>query len=995
MASPALAESLDRADDTRAGRRRSGLLRYLTRMSTRPTPFGLFSGVAWGTVTDRCAVRLSGPPTRRTRTDLGWLLSVVESAEPALLPWLTLTVNPLAHIVGDRVTVRPADVYGRADRRSISLRATPVVRSVLDHAGTPCRYDALVDQVSAAFPTARRDRIDGLVRQLHALHVLTTDLRPRLDQHRPERALLDTVPATPAAAALRAGLGRVIALTDELDGAGTGSPAVLRDLTVAQRELAPDHEGPTLQVDLGLAVGSCEVPASVADEVADTVSWLGRVLGPPAAASHLVDYHRAFVRRYGLDGVVPLLDLFSPEVGLDSVPTYGNPGRRHPPATTRKSGPARSPERLLALYAEALRLGHNEIELTDDLLADIGPAEAPAGTWWSPGLDVTLQVASASREAMERGEWTAVLAPGSFAPGGRSVGRFADLLGDTAVQTLAAQAHAQAERYPDLVHAELTYLPVQGRSANVATHPVVHRYEIPVNVPPSRRPEDVIPLRDIVVGVVGDRFAVYSARLGREIRVHQSHMLHPQAAPDPCRFLAETAHDRWTVPVAFAWGALETAPFLPRVRRGRTVLRPAQWSIGPEFPSATEAEFRTALAALRSRWAVPRYVYLTEQDRRLLLDLDHPLCGTELWRAVRATTERVVLQEMAPGFDDLWLTDADGLRYVSELVLSLTLADATTPAAPPAPAPSALAAAVSDAPPTRFLPGGEWLSMKLYLPFDAMDDVIALLCAERVDAESARRADRWFYLRYADPEPHLRVRVHSATQDDVGPLWFTWTDWARGLVDRGLVRDVVVDSYAPETIRYGGPSTLSAVERFFHANSETTARYLRRGAPDVPRQVAAGFAVDSIYRHWGFDVEQRLALATRVPRGGPEDSPPRAHRRQLADVLSQPPPPLAEAFAGHAPALADAAAAVHEAAARGGLTTTSLRIVDSLAHLQVNRLLGTEEAVETNCHRLWAHALRTVLHRDTAARRPAQSSPSRSASSSAVHDPTTPGSAAR
>jgi thiopeptide-type bacteriocin biosynthesis protein len=970
MASPDLAEALDRADhvdSARSARRRSGVLRYVTRMSTRPTPFGLFAGVAWGTVTDRCAVHLAGPPRRRTRTDLGWLLAVVESAEPALLPSLTLTVNPLVHVVGDRVTLRPADVYGRVDRRSISVRATPVVRAVLDRAGTPCRYGALVDHVSATFPTAPRDRIEGLVRQLHGLHVLTTDLRPRLNQPHPERLLLDALPATPAADALRAGLRRVVTLTDRIDAESPRSSAPLSELAAVQRELAPDHEGTAQQADLGLTVATCELPASVADEVADTVSWLGRVLGPPARASHLLDYHRAFVRRYGLDGVVPLLDLFSPEVGLDSVPTYVNPGRRHPLAAAPSTEGARSSDRLLALYADALRLGHNEIELTDDLLADIGQSAETADTWWSPGLDVTLQVASPSREAMERGDWTAVLAPGSFAPGGRAVGRFADLLGATALDALAAETRVQSERYPDLVHAELSYLPVQGRSANVAMHPVVHPFEIPVNVPPSRRPEDVIPLRDIVVGVAGDRFAVYSARLGKEIRVHQSHMLHPRAAPDPCRFLAETAHDRWAVPVGFDWGALETAPFLPRVRRGRTVLRPAQWSIGPDLPTATEPAFRAALATWRSRWAVPRYVYLADQDRRLLLDLDHPLCGTELWRAVRAATGRIVLQEMNPGFGDLWLTDARGRRYVSELVVSLTLADAATPAQAPAPTRAALA---SDTRSPRFLPGGEWLSMKLYLPFDGMDDVIALLCAERLAAESARQADRWFYLRYADPEPHLRVRVHAATPDAVGALWFAWTDWARGLADRGLVRDVVVDAYVPETVRYGGPTTLPTIERFFCANSETTARFIHSAPVDVPREVAAGFAVDSIYRHWGFDVEQRLALAARVPRGRADDSPPRAHRRLLADALAEPTlGPLAEAFDSHRTSLVEAAEAARTLAGRDQLTTTPLRIVDSLAHLQVNRLLGTGEAVETSCHRLWAHALRTVLHRASAGSR--------------------------
>ena len=53
----------------------SKLLRYLIRMSTRATPYGLFAGVSlaqWGSKTD---VSLhSSPPTWKSRPDMRWLL---------------------------------------------------------------------------------------------------------------------------------------------------------------------------------------------------------------------------------------------------------------------------------------------------------------------------------------------------------------------------------------------------------------------------------------------------------------------------------------------------------------------------------------------------------------------------------------------------------------------------------------------------------------------------------------------------------------------------------------------------------------------------------------------------------------------------------------------------------------------------------------------------------------------------------------------------------
>src|ERR1043166_3919244 len=61
---------------------RAKLLRYLIRMSTRPTPFGLFAGVtlaSWGAVTD-LSVKSTCAATR-TRPDMAWLIAFVASIE--------------------------------------------------------------------------------------------------------------------------------------------------------------------------------------------------------------------------------------------------------------------------------------------------------------------------------------------------------------------------------------------------------------------------------------------------------------------------------------------------------------------------------------------------------------------------------------------------------------------------------------------------------------------------------------------------------------------------------------------------------------------------------------------------------------------------------------------------------------------------------------------------------------------------------------------------
>src|SRR4051794_17979109 len=46
---------------TRERRLRGSIFRYRTRASTRPTPFGMFAGVAFGDIDDKTAIPLGAP----------------------------------------------------------------------------------------------------------------------------------------------------------------------------------------------------------------------------------------------------------------------------------------------------------------------------------------------------------------------------------------------------------------------------------------------------------------------------------------------------------------------------------------------------------------------------------------------------------------------------------------------------------------------------------------------------------------------------------------------------------------------------------------------------------------------------------------------------------------------------------------------------------------------------------------------------------------------
>lgn len=991
-----LLDGLDRTRQGRAGgkedrRVHSRTLRYLTRMSTRPTPFGAFSGVGFGTFGDSTTAALGDTAlaSARVRADMGWLLALVRRLEedPEVLTRLGVSVNALARQVGDRVVLPASGVHGDAsDRRSVRVRHTEPLAHVLRLAppAAPVPFAALADELTEGFPGTGRERITAFLTELVGLGLLVTDLRPPVTDAHPERYVLDRLDATGAGVSSVAALREVVELTGRT---AHGHTTTLRRLRSVQRALVPDHKGQPFQVDSALGLDAGSLDRRVADEIADTVGCLARLgRAQPGGYDHLAAYHQAFMERYGTDAVVPVLELLGAEHGLDAPNGYVNPPRAMAMTQSADEGEPHTARELVALAADAWRRGAEEVELTDDVLERLLPPERAAAGPLCPGVDVYVQIAADSTDGIDRGDWTAVLNTDGLGEGGRTFGRFFPLLGPAAGEHLRAYARAREALEPELVVAELAYLPPNGRGANVAIRPAVHAYEIPVNVAPSVAPDRVLGLADIHVGADDHGFRLYSARLGREVVVVQNHMLSPLGAPNVCRFLLEVSRARYTVPTGFTWGPVEGAPHLPRVVRGRVVVRAAEWNLHPvgargsaTAGAAHSPRSAAELSRWRSTWGVPRHVYLADDDNRLLLDLDHPVCVEELLAELRTADGRVTLQEALPGPDRLWLRDRAGRGYLSEVVVPLIAVPDAVPRPDGRPRPSGARSALGTDPAAHrsHLPGSDWSYLKLYAARDLHDEIAAVELPALLERTRDAGLDigRWFYIRYADPDPHLRIRVRTARAD--GRLLPLLLDWGGELVRNGTAERLEVATYRPEISRYGGPDVYDSVEALFAANSAVSCRLLRLlwdREPGLDPEAVTLAAVNALYTQWGLDVHQRLAAMPRPPEDKESRERYRRDRDYLCELLQpwdRSPHPLgrahheklADALDGQAEAVRRAATAVAAAEEAGTLWGTRDAILASLAHMQVNRLLPMDRPAENRCYLLWGHVLNCLRGR--------------------------------
>jgi hypothetical protein len=63
---------------------------------------------------------------------------------------------------------------------------------------------------------------------------------------------------------------------------------------------------------------------------------------------------------------------------------------------------------------------------------------------------------------------------------------------------------------------------------------------------------------------------------------------------------------------------------------------------------------------------------------------------------------------------------------------------------------------------SRSWPGSEWLYIKLFTGPATADQVLRRIASVLTWALTAGGDDQWFFLRYGDPDWHLRLRIHGA-----------------------------------------------------------------------------------------------------------------------------------------------------------------------------------------------------------------------------------------
>lgn len=841
------------------------LYRYLVRMSTRCTPFGLFAGVHVGSVESSTRFQFGDIPesVQKARLDMNYVAELTEHllGDRHIRQQLRYYPNSILYAVGD--SYRYVESYTKDKKRHYMLAAVGKT-SYLDIVLRKAAAGALPGELAALLVTDQitAEEAEDYIDQLITHQLLVSEIEPLVTGDDMLERLIDRLRTLKGTDTYVSTLRRVESLLREPIRSPAHFEAIVAPIEACFRR--PSKKD-LVQVDLTLSATVCQLSHRVTNLLTDELSEFA-FLGKAYTNSYLEQFKKRFYQRYE-EREVPLLTALDSELGIG----YGRAvagGADHLPllddvAFGRTARPASTDwdyvEKLrFRLYETAIRQKSKCVAVTEE---DIQEAKTLTNPSLPASLFVLGNLMAPSQETIDEGNFTFAVRSISGPSAAFLLGRFCH---DPVLNERLQQALREEEQsVPDAIHAEIAHLP-EARAGNILLRPALRDYEIPFLAGSSLPPERQIPLSDLMVSVPnGQQVVLRSKKLNKRVIPRLSAAHNFSRGLSHYRFLCDLQLQSAACDCNWSWGMMADQPFLPRVQYRHLIVSRAIWNLAPDdFQDLIDgaSDPFTVVGNLRRRWQLPEQVVIVEEgDNELLVDFRYVVSCRLLYDRMKRK-KRIRLTEFLLGQNNQFLSDNRGHSFANEIVIPLK----HNVAAPPAATFPSSGKGVA----RSFAPGSEWLYVKIFtgprMADRLLTEVIGPL-AEELYRESL--IDQWFFVRYNDPSEHLRIRFHG--NGDPAFWQVVLVKLHASLADRltaGLVHSLQIDTYQREIERYSA-AAMPLSEQIFHIDSVAVVCLLRLLYGDNQEKYRWLFAmrgVDDLLSAFGCDDEAKLRLMTRL-----------------------------------------------------------------------------------------------------------------------------------
>jgi lantibiotic biosynthesis protein len=790
------------------------LAKYFIRTSTRPTPFGLFSGIntlPWGEVTQ---VSFSDQFERHTRLDMNYLcelakkLSTIPIIKERLIYYVNSSIYPLKN------ELRYVEIYYENNRRVHQISAIQkqkYIAKVLKIVGKKgAKYTEIISQIADEIITVQdaTDFLDELIE----MQILNSELEPTVTGKEFVYQIISILEsingdANPLILNLLEILKAINLSIQNIDSNKINEVSEYFKIIelIKKNEVSFDVNA-LFQTDLiTLPSSESTINSNFQAQIIELVEFLQKI-DLSFRDSNLQKFKDSFSERYQ-EQEVPLSQALDIENGIgyldksqgDFTPLVDRIEFRSEGKNVYEFN--KNQQKLFEKLIEATQNQELEIDLSTIKFAEIAEEN------WKPmppSFNVLFRELENDKLLIEGlgGSSAATL-----------LGRFAHV--DPNVFEIVKDITADEELINnEVIFAEIVHLP-ENRTGNVIAHPSFRKYEIPFLARPAVDQKSQVLLSDLHLSLIDNELVLRSVSKNKVVvpRLSNAHNYSNDALP-VYQFLCDVQCQNTYQFINFDWGNISNGfKFLPRVTYKNIVVSSATWLFSKnDFESVVSIE---NLKTFFGKHMVPNQFLLADGDNELFIDTENELL-LDVFLGIIKNSNRIVLKEFLNYSKNIFHENTGDI-YANQFVASIINKQKVY---------GNIDFKASANKNRNFGLGSEWLYYKIYCGAKAADNILINSISKTLKkAQKQKLIKSWFFIRYNDPYSHLRLRFQLANTCKVNELIQIFNENLAVFQNENIAWKLQADTYERELERYGFES-IEFHEQFFCASSNAILRFL-------------------------------------------------------------------------------------------------------------------------------------------------------------------------
>jgi lantibiotic biosynthesis protein len=787
--------------------------KYYLRMCNRCTPFGLFAGcgvVEWGAETD---IEISFNHKRKTRLDMHFAGALAQklSEIPEIKFSLKFSPNSSVYRVGEEIRyIEYSYVEGQRKHQISAITWSEYIQRVLDL----CKFGNTIQEIvpNLIEEDITEEDARGFVEQLIESQLLVSELEPAITGVEFTSQIKNTLINHDNINDL---LSKIEILLAKIDSKTNNEIYVYHEvIDTIQAFGIPFEEGKLFQTDLVKLFNKNQINSEY-QNVLKEVHYLFIKIAIQPVNQKLKDFKTQYFERYETKEL-PILIALDTEIGVG----YGDLGKsKNTPIAEGLILPEKAndifhssqnqfQQFLFLQWLNSFKNDSYQVELKEEDLRRFATNNVKT----SPSNSILFRHTGDENLPI-------YLEGISGSSGANLLGRFAhadsEVLG--IIQNITKE---EQSRNSNVIFAEIVHLP-ENRIGNILLHPPFRDYEIPYLAKSSLPLENQISLDDLCVSVdlQQDKVILRSKRLNKEVipRLSNAHNFSQNALP-LYNFLCDLQTQNLQNNFDIGW--LNISPqtvFSPRLIYKNVIISLATWRFKKEdfslLSTCKSDDLFLYFEQFSQKWQLPKRFVLADYDNELLVNTEN-LLSVQIWIDAIKNRDKIELREFIYEKGNSIINNKPGQGFTNQFIASFINEETVYPGL------NDNSTSTSSEIQRNFSIGSEWLYFKLYVGTKMADSVLTQAIKPLVELLlNEKLIDKWFFIRYADPEKHLRFRVHLTDLLALGHVFLQIKNAIQSFENEGIIWKMQVDTYQREIERYGA-EVMELTETIFFEDSK-------------------------------------------------------------------------------------------------------------------------------------------------------------------------------